>query len=140
MNNNVSNTTAGWMVLFCIAVIIFPFVFQFIKDITSMHKVPPYQRYGEAIEKYYMTIITGQFLNSDEIPLPSPWQPEYRKRPDIWRQSGWWQDQWRLYVVGAPSVYSGEIALPRPYNGRRSNAYEPEVWFYDVGGKQTFIT
>jgi hypothetical protein len=139
MNNNVSDTAMTWIIIFLAAVIVLPFVFQFIKDVTSMHKVSPHQRYGEAIAKYYTTMITGRFLNSREIHLPSPWQPEYRNKPNIWRQSGWWQDQWRLYIVGAPSVYSGKVALPRPYDGcRDGNA--PEIWFYDVGGKQTFVT
>lgn len=139
MNDNVSGATTGWIMLFCAAVIVFPFVFQFIKDVTSKHKVPPHQRYCEAINKYYTAIITGQYLNSDDIPLPSPWQPEYCKQPDIWNQPGWWQDQWRLFAIGKPSVYSGEVALPHPYAGRRDSLYAPNVWFYDVDGRQTSI-
>ena len=75
----------------------------------------------------------------NDIQLPSPYHYVYLKNKDVWNQTGFWQNQWRAYLKGAPSVYTGSVPLPSPFGEIYRPTYNLRVWFRDRSGLEAIV-
>lgn len=98
----------------------------------------PHSVYAEHVNRYYTSQNDKQF-DVHEILLPSPYMYQYKKSQLIWSKSGFWQDQWRLYLSSKPSVYDGKVALPRPYDNMYRPTYGLRVWFVNENKTETTV-
>lgn len=69
-----------------------------------------------------------------DIEMPSPYSYAYRTGSSVWNNDGYWQNQWRAYKNGNPSVYNDPMILPKGYTW--TNPQMMNFWFYDSSGQK----
>lgn len=85
----------------------------------------PEMVWAKYVDLYYSMSASGMWI-VNQIQLPSPHDGFNANNDHVWKKNGWWQNQWKNYVLDRPSVYNGEVPLPPPYRGP-SNVGNPPI-------------
>jgi len=91
--------------------------------------VDPWEVYRKYVYQYYYMSgeIGGWTVTS--INLPTPFDSEYYKHKEIWHKPGYWQDEWKAFCLGMPSVYTEAKSLPAPWRGPTMSSINPSIYY-----------
>ena len=111
-------------------------LFQYAHDLKiNGYLDPPESFYKEKLTRYYESI-SFNAPDTFDIELPTPYSGRYHGDMTVWNTSGYWQDQWRLYKAGKPSIYKSDNMLPPEYVGANVFGRPATIWFYDEDGQK----
>ena len=88
----------------------------------------PWSVYSKKVQTYYNMSNSGMFIVT-HIDLPTPFSGPYFGEKSIWAKPGYWQTEWNNFVLGEPSVYTGDKPLPPPYMGPAGKGNPPMPQF-----------
>jgi hypothetical protein len=99
------------------------------KRLEKQGGVDPWEVYRKYVyQYYYMSGETGGW-NLTSLSLPTPFDSEYYNYKKIWTESGYWQDEWKAFCLGLPSVYNQKKKLPLPWRGPTMNSISPSLYY-----------
>jgi hypothetical protein len=98
----------------------------------QLRKLPPHPQtiWTKNVNLYYVKSANGAWV-VNHIELPSPYNGYDYKTDHIWKEFGWWQNQWKEFIFDRPSVYNGGEPLPTPYRGP-SNIGNPLATTFNI--------
>lgn len=130
-----SRQWAAFALIFCVA---WPMLSWITAELATWKIDPsrdPSELYVDYVNRYFAA---ERLPGYNDIQIPSPHHYSYRKNSSVWDGPGFWQDQWRAYSSGQPSVYGGQVPLPPVIGEPEIPKFGVRVWFASqMGGEST---